>query len=206
VDLGGACWTKRFRAWMATAWKRARGRSTWRWSACCWMPAPAPVGITGSGQWPAPERARKASAWPAGTRSPVALVLQRPTGPAAAMPAPCSALRRRPWPRPSRSTPCQPAGRAGRAPGPAAAPRRGPDGGHAGGVRRAGPPRRLVDYLHAHARGGRWRPTFILKPCCDTLSGPMWPSAIRTWGVSLGDCWGHPAVPGRGWPGCPSTS
>ena len=50
---------------------------------------------------------------------------------------------------------------------------------------------RLVDYLHAHATGGRVEASFILETLLRAL-GPVWPGRLNLKGVSLGDCWGHP--------------
>lgn len=50
---------------------------------------------------------------------------------------------------------------------------------------------RLVDYLHAHATGGRVAASFILETLLRAL-GPVWPGRLNLKGVSLGDCWGHP--------------
>lgn len=50
---------------------------------------------------------------------------------------------------------------------------------------------RLVDYLRAHAAGGRVTASFILETLLRAL-GPVWPGRLRLKGVPLGDCWGHP--------------
>lgn len=49
----------------------------------------------------------------------------------------------------------------------------------------------LVDYLRAHAMGGRVAASFILETLLRAL-GPVWPGRLTLKGVSLGDCWGHP--------------
>lgn len=50
----------------------------------------------------------------------------------------------------------------------------------------------LVDYLAAHAVDGRIEADFILSTLLRAL-GPVWPGRITLQGVSLGDCWAHPA-------------
>lgn len=51
----------------------------------------------------------------------------------------------------------------------------------------------LVDYLLANADGGVIEAEFILTTLLKAL-GPVWPGRISLQGVSLGDCWHHPAL------------
>ena len=53
----------------------------------------------------------------------------------------------------------------------------------------------LFDYLKAHAPGNRLDAGFILATLLRAL-GPMWPGRMILDGVSLGDCWPHPAAIG----------
>lgn len=52
----------------------------------------------------------------------------------------------------------------------------------------------LFDYLKAHATGGRIEAAFVLRTLLMAL-GPVWPGRLQLDGVSLGDCWRHPASP-----------
>ncbi len=52
----------------------------------------------------------------------------------------------------------------------------------------------LFDYLTAHAKDGRIEAGFVLRTLLVAL-GPVWPGRIQIEGVSLGDCWRHPAAP-----------
>jgi len=52
----------------------------------------------------------------------------------------------------------------------------------------------LYDYLRAHAREDRIEASFILQTLLMAL-GPVWPGRVVLNGVSLGDCWHHPAAP-----------
>ena len=51
----------------------------------------------------------------------------------------------------------------------------------------------LVDYLIAHADQGEIDAEFILVTLLKAL-GPVWPGRISLKGISLGDCWHHPAL------------
>ncbi|MBR0565125.1 URC4/urg3 family protein [Azoarcus sp. L1K30] len=51
----------------------------------------------------------------------------------------------------------------------------------------------LVDYLFAHADRGEIDAEFILATLLKAL-GPVWPGRISLQGISLGDCWHHPAL------------
>ncbi len=51
----------------------------------------------------------------------------------------------------------------------------------------------LLDYFLAHAVGGVLEAEFVLVTLLRAL-GPVWPGRIHVSGVSLGDCWGHPAL------------
>lgn len=51
----------------------------------------------------------------------------------------------------------------------------------------------LVDYLFAHADRGEIDAEFILVTLLKAL-GPVWPGRISLQGISLGDCWHHPAL------------
>ncbi|KWR91068.1 URC4/urg3 family protein [Cupriavidus sp. IDO] len=53
----------------------------------------------------------------------------------------------------------------------------------------------LFDYLKGHAVNERLEASFVLKTLLVAL-GPVWPGRITIEGVSLGDCWRHPAAPG----------
>lgn len=53
----------------------------------------------------------------------------------------------------------------------------------------------LFDYLADHAVGTQIEAPFILETLLRAL-GPVWPGRIEIDGVSLGDCWRHPAVDG----------
>ena len=53
----------------------------------------------------------------------------------------------------------------------------------------------LFDYLAAHAKDNRIEAAFVLRTLLVAL-GPVWPGRIQIEGVSLGDCWRHPAAPG----------
>lgn len=53
----------------------------------------------------------------------------------------------------------------------------------------------LLDYLTAHAPGQQLQAGFILATLLRAL-GPMWPNRLTLEGVSLGDCWPHPAAAG----------
>ena len=55
----------------------------------------------------------------------------------------------------------------------------------------------LFDYLVAHASDTGIDAEFILGTLLRAL-GPMWPGRMTLEGVSLGDCWPHPAATG-GW-------
>ncbi|MBL8446864.1 MAG: URC4/urg3 family protein [Zoogloeaceae bacterium] len=50
----------------------------------------------------------------------------------------------------------------------------------------------LLDYLLTHADGGTLEAEFVLVTLLRVL-GPVWPGRIELDGVSLGDCWSHPA-------------
>jgi hypothetical protein len=52
----------------------------------------------------------------------------------------------------------------------------------------------LLDYLLAHADQGRIPAETVLVTLLKAL-GPVWPGRIALDGVSLGDCWAHPAAP-----------
>ncbi|MCM5677917.1 URC4/urg3 family protein [Schlegelella sp. S2-27] len=51
----------------------------------------------------------------------------------------------------------------------------------------------LLDYLLLHARDGRIGAGFVLATLLRAL-GPVWPGRVALQGVSLGDCWHHPAA------------
>jgi uncharacterized protein DUF1688 len=51
----------------------------------------------------------------------------------------------------------------------------------------------LVDYFLAHASEGEIEADFVLSTLLKAL-GPVWPDRISLEGVSLGDCWFHPAL------------
>lgn len=51
----------------------------------------------------------------------------------------------------------------------------------------------LFDYLRVHASGNKLDAEFILSTLLRAL-GPMWPGRMILEGVSLGDCWPHPAA------------
>jgi Protein of unknown function (DUF1688) len=51
----------------------------------------------------------------------------------------------------------------------------------------------LYDHLAAGAAGNRIRATNILEALLQGF-GPMWPGRLQLDGVSLGDCWHHPAL------------
>ena len=51
----------------------------------------------------------------------------------------------------------------------------------------------LLDFLLLHAHGGRIEASFVLATLLRAL-GPVWPGRIAMEGVSLGDCWWHPAT------------
>jgi len=53
----------------------------------------------------------------------------------------------------------------------------------------------LFDYLKAHAVNECIDASFVLKTLLVAL-GPVWPGRINIDGISLGDCWRHPAAPG----------
>ena len=53
----------------------------------------------------------------------------------------------------------------------------------------------LFDYVKAHAPDNKIDAAFILATLLRAL-GPMWPGRIMLDGVSLGDCWPHPAASG----------
>ena len=50
----------------------------------------------------------------------------------------------------------------------------------------------LFDYLKAHASSGQIEAGFVLTTLLVAL-GPVWPGRVSLEGVSLGDCWHHPA-------------
>ncbi len=52
----------------------------------------------------------------------------------------------------------------------------------------------LFDYLAAHATDNRIEAAFVLRTLLVAL-GPVWPGRVQMAGVSLGDCWRHPAAP-----------
>ncbi|GMG93645.1 URC4/urg3 family protein [Cupriavidus metallidurans] len=52
----------------------------------------------------------------------------------------------------------------------------------------------LYDYLASHAREGRIEASFVLRTLLVAL-GPVWPGRLQIQGISLGDCWRHPAAP-----------
>jgi hypothetical protein len=52
----------------------------------------------------------------------------------------------------------------------------------------------LLDFLRLHAQDGRIEAGFVLATLLRAL-GPVWPGRVELGGVSLGDCWRHPAVP-----------
>ncbi|PLP96553.1 URC4/urg3 family protein [Cupriavidus pauculus] len=52
----------------------------------------------------------------------------------------------------------------------------------------------LFDYLSAHAKDNRIEAGFVLRTLLVAL-GPVWPGRVQIDGVSLGDCWRHPAAP-----------
>lgn len=53
----------------------------------------------------------------------------------------------------------------------------------------------LFDYLSTHASGNQLDAAFILTTLLRAL-GPMWPGRMTLDGISLGDCWPHPAASG----------
>jgi hypothetical protein len=53
----------------------------------------------------------------------------------------------------------------------------------------------LYDYLKSHATHNKIEVGFILAAVLRAL-GPMWPGRMMLEGVSLGDCWPHPAAEG----------
>ncbi len=53
----------------------------------------------------------------------------------------------------------------------------------------------LYDYLKSHATNHKIDAAFILATVLRAL-GPMWPGRMMLEGVSLGDCWPHPATEG----------
>jgi len=53
----------------------------------------------------------------------------------------------------------------------------------------------LFDYLKAHSKDQRIEAGFVLRTLLLAL-GPMWPGRMMLDGVSLGDCWSHPAAVG----------
>ena len=53
----------------------------------------------------------------------------------------------------------------------------------------------MFDYLKAHAPENKIDAAFILNTLLRAL-GPMWPGRMMLDGVSLGDCWPHPAASG----------
>jgi hypothetical protein len=56
-----------------------------------------------------------------------------------------------------------------------------------------GRPGDLYDVMAARAQGGRLPAPVILEVLLQRL-GPIWPGRISLGGVSLGDCWRHPAI------------
>jgi hypothetical protein len=56
-----------------------------------------------------------------------------------------------------------------------------------------GRPGDLYDVMAARAQGGRLPAPVILAVLLERL-GPIWPGRISLGGVSLGDCWRHPAI------------
>ncbi|HSD40002.1 MAG TPA: URC4/urg3 family protein [Rhodocyclaceae bacterium] len=55
----------------------------------------------------------------------------------------------------------------------------------------------LYDYLLAHSQGGKIGAAFVVETLLRAL-GPVWPGRADLHGVSLGDCWRHPAL-ADGW-------
>ena len=53
----------------------------------------------------------------------------------------------------------------------------------------------LFDYLLTHSRDKKIEAAFILNTLLRAL-GPMWPERMTLDGISLGDCWPHPAASG----------
>ena len=53
----------------------------------------------------------------------------------------------------------------------------------------------LFDYLLTHSRDKKIEAAFILNTLLRAL-GPMWPGRMTLDGISLGDCWPHPAASG----------
>ena len=53
----------------------------------------------------------------------------------------------------------------------------------------------MFDYMKAHAPDNKIDAAFILATLLHAL-GPMWPGRMMLDGVSLGDCWPHPAAAG----------
>ncbi len=53
----------------------------------------------------------------------------------------------------------------------------------------------LADYLWTHSRDKKISAAFILNTLLRAL-GPMWPERVTLDGISLGDCWPHPAASG----------
>lgn len=51
----------------------------------------------------------------------------------------------------------------------------------------------LLDFLLAHSRDGRVEAGLVLATLLRAL-GPVWPGRMTVQGVSLGDCWCHPAT------------
>ncbi len=56
-----------------------------------------------------------------------------------------------------------------------------------------GRPGDLFDAMIARAEEGRISAPLILEVLLDTM-GPIWPGRLSLGGVSLGDCWRHPAI------------
>jgi hypothetical protein len=56
-----------------------------------------------------------------------------------------------------------------------------------------GRPGVLFDEMAARAESGRLRAPVILEVLLERL-GPIWPGRMELGGVSLGDCWRHPAI------------
>lgn len=62
----------------------------------------------------------------------------------------------------------------------------------------------MVDYLAARAAGGAIDAADLLALLLRAL-GPVWPGRIALDGVSLGDCWRHPALAAEAAPGDPTA-